>query len=584
LPEARKVLYGRSAAPHPYAEVPKGRHAGVAFTVALKQRNLDQLHRVLMEVSDPRHVNYGKHWTHAQILELVQPVEADRKLVLDWLKAEAGVIVEDRGDALRVRSSIAAAERLFNTKLSTFINLENEDTVPFVKFMGKFSIPASLEHVISMVTGITEFPTNIITPKIVTADGTDACNVPYTIKKIYNMSYVEVFNSRASQGPFSVDSHQTKTIGYGETDLTSWEKLNDLPTTDVYQVIGDAADLYGPKDSSLAGGEALLDIQMLLAFAPNANTSFWIIADWIYEYANEILTTPGAPLVNSMSYGWEETNQCDITDCNALGFPDSETYIQRTDAEFLKCGVAGFTVLAASGDNGVEPNRKCTIVYQVYPASSLYVTTVGATAIVKSSESTPLGADAPPICSDKNCACSTSQEEHGAMHNNSALFDTGGGFSHYNPRPTWQDAAVEAYYNSGVAFPSTQYWNNTNRGYPDVAAAGGNIAVYQNGKVTQVAGTSASCPIWAGILSTLNQDRFKKNEPPLGFVNPLLYQMWGDNPKTFNDITVGSNGGNHFVGGGACDNFAFHATEGWDAVSGLGTPNFGLIREYINSM
>ena len=97
----------------------------------------------------------------------------------------------------------------------------------------------------------------------------------------------------STQGPFSVDGHETKTIGFGETDLTQWESLNNLPSKAVEQVIGDASDLYGPTDSSLAGGEALLDIQMMLSFAPNATTSFWIIADWIYEYANEILTTPG---------------------------------------------------------------------------------------------------------------------------------------------------------------------------------------------------------------------------------------------------------------------------------------------------
>ena len=39
--------------------------------------------------------------------------------------------------------------------------------------------------------------------------------------------------------------------------------------------------------------------------------------------------------MNSMSYGYEEINQCDITNCTALGFPDSITYIQRTDAEFM---------------------------------------------------------------------------------------------------------------------------------------------------------------------------------------------------------------------------------------------------------
>jgi len=346
-------------------------------------------------------------------------------------------------------------------------------------------------------------------------------------------------------------------------------------------VLGDAAALYGPDDSSLAGGEALLDVQMITAFSPGSNMSFWIVSDWIYEFASEILHTPGAPWVNSMSYGWQETNQCDITDCNALGFPDSATYIYRTDAEFMKDGVAGYTVLAAAGDNGVEPDRLCTFMYQDYPASSSFVTTVGATAVIRSDDEEPIGPDAPPICSDKRCECSTSLEENGAMHDNAALFDTGGGFSHYNPRPFWQDSAVNQYFNSDVKFPDSKYWNNTNRGYPDVAACGANVAVYQHGQVNQLAGTSASCPIWAGILTVLNDDRLTHHKPPLGFVNPLLYKMWQEDPLTFNDITVGHNGGNHYVGTGSCTKFNFYATSGWDAVSGLGTPNFGRIRDYV---
>ena len=156
---------------------------------------------------------------------------------------------------------------------------------------------------------------------------------------------------------------------------------------------------------------------------------------------------------------------------SSILFSPPPPFLFLTLSSNRKCGVAGFTVLAASGDNGVEPNRACTEVFQVYPASSLYVTTVGATAIVKSENSEPIGKDAPPICSQSYvfpllilfiiiivltitlfsaCQCSTSQEENGAMHNNSALFDTGGGFSHYNERPSWQDAAVKAYFNSGV--------------------------------------------------------------------------------------------------------------------------------------
>jgi len=285
--------------------------------------------------------------------------------------------------------------------------------------------------------------------------------------------------------------------------------------------------------------------------------------------------------VNSMSYGYEETNQCEITNCTSFGFPDSQTYIYRTDAEFMKDGAVGFTILAASGDNGVEPNRVCTEMFQVYPASSLYVLTVGATAVVKSDDYIPIGTDAPPICSSPACPCSTSQEEHAAMHNNSALFDTGGGFSHYNPRPSWQDIAITQYFNSGVEFPNSKYWNNTNRGYPDVAACGANVAVFQKGQVTKLAGTSCSSPMWAGMLTIINDDRIRAGKSPLGFVNPLLYQMWQEQPNTFNDILVGANGGNHYVGDGDCKKFNFYATAGWDATSGLGSPNFGRIREYM---
>jgi len=521
----RATLYGRSQAPFPYVEV-KGAKVNpdtlVTFTIALKQRNVDQLRRVLFEVSDPRHQLYGKHWNKDRILDLVAPIEAHRQPVRSWIEQVAGsakLTIDDRRDAFRVTTTVAVAERLFDTKLHFFVDTSLPRALPIIKFIGKFSVPSSVSQYIDMVTGITEFPPQPLQPKIfkATEEGTNQCNVPYTLKRIYNMSLdIQITHTAAATvGPFSRDGHKTKTIGFGETDLTNWQQLNNLPQVAVSQVLGDAADLYGPDDSSLAGGEANLDVQMITAFAPNSNQTFWILSDWMYEFALEILSTPGAPLINSMSYGWEETNQCDITDCNALGFPDSATYIARTDVEFMKDGVAGFTLLAASGDNGVEPNRLCTYMYQDYPASSSYVTTVGATAIVRSDNEQPLGPDAPPICNDKKCECSTSLAEEGAMHTNAALFDTGGGFSHYNARPQYQNYAVNQYLNSGVKFPESKYWNNTNRGYPDVAACGANIAVYSKGSVAIVAGTSASCPIWAGILTVLNDDRLASGKAPL---------------------------------------------------------------------
>jgi len=302
--------------------------------------------------------------------------------------------------------------------------------------------------------------------------------------------------------------------------------------------------------------------------------------DWMYEFASEILNTNSPPLVNSMSYGWYEDEQCVVDgNCTAEGFSTSEAYVQATDVEFQKLGVMGITMLAASGDDGTETNRQCTEMRPDYPAASVYVTSVGATAVVASTSGTPIGSDAPPVCtkSTYNCDCSTSNTENAAMRGNSAGFDSGGGFSNYLPRPSYQATAVNNYLTSGVKLPSKQYWNSTNRGYPDVSAVGADVLIVKDGNTIKVGGTSASTPIWGGLITLLNNDRLNSGKAPLGFINPLLYQMWANQPNTFTDITVGTNGG-------GCASLAFSATQGWDPVTGLGTPVFSKIRSYVANL
>jgi tripeptidyl-peptidase-1 len=66
---------------------------------------------------------------------------------------------------------------------------------------------------------------------------------------------------------------------------------------------------------------------------------------------------------------------------------------------------------------------------------------------------------------------------------NNAGYDSGGGFSYYSSMPAYQKKAVQAYLNSGVTLPSTEYgWNSTNRGYPDVAAVGEHFCVLAKGR------------------------------------------------------------------------------------------------------
>lgn len=75
---------------------------------------------------------------------------------------------------------------------------------------------------------------------------------------------------------------------------------------------------------------------------------------------------------------------------------------------------------------------------------------------------------------------------------------------------------------SSPAFPP-----HTGRAYPDVVAVGHNLEISWNRKFMPIDGTSASAPIFAGVVSLVNSQRVSHSMPPLGFLGPLLYTTAG---------------------------------------------------------
>merc|ERR1712187_2589 len=92
-------------------------------------------------------------------------------------------------------------------------------------------------------------------------------------------------------------------------------------------------------------------------------------------------------------------------------------------------------------------------------------------------------------------------------------------------------------------------------------------------------GTSASAPAVASMISLLNDERTKVGKT-LGSVNALFYK----NPKAFTDITVGTNGVKDDSGHGADPEAGWHCEEGWDAVTGLGTPDFSKLLTIVQEL
>lgn len=199
----------------------------------------------------------------------------------------------------------------------------------------------------------------------------------------------------------------------------------------------------------------------------------------------------------------------------------------------------------AGSISGASKQGKVTL-YPSWPASSPYVTSVGATRFVNHEVGQP------EMASDQ--------------------FGSGGGFSDMfdQTHASWQTEAV-AHYTSNPPqdphYPPKGTFDPNGRATPDVCALGEGYQVVANGVVEPVGGTSASTPAFAGMLALINEAREQAGKPAMGFLNAFLYK----NADCFTDVTLGTNA----IGRGTGPSkYGFNATEGWDPATGLGSPIF----------
>jgi len=269
-------------------------------------------------------------------------------------------------------------------------------------------------------------------------------------------------------------------------------------------------------------------------------------------------------------------------------------YLARSDVEFQKLAVMGLTLLFADGDQGAgslgDPPMlvpDCsTHLNPNWPAHSPYVTAVGGVYV------TPL---AVPMCyipsSSGGIDCSQPGMplgEVGISLENGMTWSTGGGFSDIQKRPSYQKDFVERYLNDkSVNLPPKTFFNANGRAYPDISAVAHNLMTVLSDTIVAIDGTSASTPIFAGIVSLLNDARISRGKKPLGFLNPILYKIASTTPEAFNDVVIGNNRCSVYNPDpsspyGSCCDVGYSATEGWDPIGGLGTPNFAvLVKEVL---
>lgn len=468
---------------------------------------------------------------------------------------------------------IKNVELLFQTEMHEYLADEHKESgrpsSRILRAAQEISIPSHLHSLISFVN-VNAHPLGLralasMSPSRA-AEAQSSGGTLAQIRDRYNIPHDLVVTNAANTQ--CVPSFYTES--WSPDDLAKFYK-DYLPGSAVPTVIAKGSRANIPEKAST---EASLDIQYITGVARNATTYMWTMNgsnpysvqdEPFVEFVQEILDMDNPPFVVSISYSDDEEEV----------FRLAPEYARTFDALLIKMGLRGITVLVASGDDGVAGlrpefsklprNETCLKAGPQWPSSSPYITTVGATMQLNAGDFAKefFRTDEEVVCSGQT----------------GGMVTGGGGFSNVYAIPAYQQAAVTRYLQTRRIPTSPGYFNKTGRAYPDISALGAAFHTYIHGYVTSVSGTSASTPVIGAMVTLWNDARLNAGKSPLGFINPLLYFMAEVNPSAFNDVVIGNNGARK---GGAviCDE-SFGAAGGWDAATGVGTPNFPVMLKFI---
>jgi subtilase family serine protease len=338
--------------------------------------------------------------------------------------------------------------------------------------------------------------------------------------------------------------HQGKGVKVGlfEIDPYSTSDLKAFQSCYKTKVPVKLVNVDGGSGGGPGEGEAALDVDTVVAMAPKAGVIVYDSNDndaYSTDVIDGFTTMFDADKINvvSVSYGLCES----YTQANFPGLISSEnTLFQQAASE----GISAFTASGDTGSEGCARNGD--------GSEGLVTSDLGSQPFVTSVGGTTLDSVGP--------APSETVWNESAFGAGSG----GGGISDVWAMPSWQSGpGVDNSYTSGTPCHAS---SGDCREVPDVSADAdpyGGYIIYYDGGWTDIGGTSAASPLWAGLVADILSE---SSAHRAGFLDPTLYSGAATESGLFNDITVGNNDYGHYHSG------AYPATSKYDMASGLGTP------------
>jgi kumamolisin len=485
-------------------------------TVLLRRRNAAALTERVKRLDRPQ--SAGNHLSREQFESQFGADATDIANVRKFAETHGLVVVQEHAGRRTVVLSGTVAQ--FNAAFGVDLQRFEYEGGSYRGRVGAMQLPDELHGVVEAVLGLDNRPAAKPHFRVRPSPGNvrgQASGAGATSFTPLQLASLYTFPAGTGQG----ECVAIIELGGGEqtADLnTYFSELGIQTAPSVVTISVDHGKNDPTGDPSGPDGEVMLDIEVVGAIAPGANIAVYFAPNTDAGFLDAITTaihdTTNNPSIISISWGGPESSW-------------TQQSMTAFDSAFQTAATMGITVCVASGDNGSSDGVDDGGNHVDFPASSPHVLACGGTSL-QASGSTIIGES---VWNDG--------QQGGA---------SGGGVSSFFTLPAWQ-GGLELTLTTGATQALTM------RGVPDVSGDADPDTGYDvriDGTDTVIGGTSAVAPLWAALIARINSIR----GTPVGFVNPQLYA----GPSALDDITSGNNG-------------SYAAGPGWDACSGLGSPD-----------
>ncbi len=495
----------------------------ISGTLHFQLKNEPELDLLLKEQYDSTNSNYIKWLTPKEFGERFGVSDETYQLAINYLKESGITVTQTWANRLRLDFQAPATEiqKAFQIQMQLF-ELEGQTHYGHLE---KAALPLSLISEVAdiklnnfLFTQPTLKQQSEILPAFTDQAGRTSIG-PQDFHLAYNFKPLFASGIEGNGQSIGIVARSD----FNMSDVDRFRNLFKLPTTAITKIPagGEIVDRGGIETL-----EVLLDTQLSGAAAPKAEIKV-VIAD-----RNNDIDQSLAFFINNLP----DTKVMSISfgACEKFLFPQFEALFNNL---YKQAAAQGQSILVSSGDQGVNDCSDGQTPQVNALAASPFVTAVGGTSL--------------RVNFDKNGNVTEYLGEQ-------AWSGSGGGVSNLFPIPEYQSAV--GIFLAGRTVPDVSL-------LADPSQTG--FFVIRDGFTNVIGGTSASAPVWAGVLALTNQFAQAKG---LGNATPRIYslgqqQQLSTSPLAgfFNDITSGNNSAGGLAG--------YTATPGYDLCTGWGSPN-----------